>query len=94
MPGAHRQDDLRRCGATTTVTEQSTVFVNDKLWAVENDKCTHQRGDLVPLTGSTVFCEDKKVIVAIGDTAKPDLQGHGPGVDDPSGKSTDVFAYG
>ena len=39
--GAHRQDDLRTCGAKTVVVGQSSVFVNNKLWAVEGDICDH-----------------------------------------------------
>jgi hypothetical protein len=68
--------------------------VNDKLWAVKDDQNDHERGDLVPLVGHNVYCEDKEVIVAIGDTAKPDLEGHEPGETDPVGKSSDTFAYG
>jgi hypothetical protein len=73
MPyGAHRHGDLRTCGATTIVTNQTTVFVNNKLWAVEGDMNTHGDGALVAVTGSTVFVQDKLVIVHGPDNAFPD----------------------
>lgn len=70
--GAHRHGDLRTCGATTVVTNQSTVFVNNKLWAVQGDKNTHGNGDLIAVTGTTVFVENKLVIVHGPDNALPD----------------------
>lgn len=94
MPGAHRHGDSRFCGATTVVEGQGTVFVNGKLWAVENDPNTHNEGRLIAVTGSTVFINGKKVIVAIGDTATVDDAGHSPSEVDPQAKSTNVFAYG
>lgn len=94
MPGAHRHGDTRFCSATTVVEGQGTVFVNGKLWAVENDPNTHTEGRLIPVTGHTVFIGGKEVIVAIGDTATADLAGHSPQPVDPEGHSTNVFAYG
>ncbi len=93
MPGAHRHGDTRFCTATTVVEGQSTVFVNGKLWAVQNDPNTHNEGRLIPITGTTVFIEGKNVIVAVGDTATPDDAGHIPTNVDPDGHSTNVFAY-
>lgn len=73
MPyGAHRHGDLRTCGATTIVNNQTTVFVNGKLWAVEGDKNTDGEGDLVPVTGDTVYVENQLVIVHGPDNAFPD----------------------
>lgn len=65
MPfGAHIHGHLRACGATTVVTNQSTVFVNDQLWAVVGDRNTHSLGGpLTNTTGSTIFVENKNVIV-------------------------------
>jgi uncharacterized Zn-binding protein involved in type VI secretion len=39
----HRNGDSRACGASTTVTGQSTVYVNNKLVAVQNDPNSHGR---------------------------------------------------
>jgi hypothetical protein len=71
MRPAHRQGDSRVCDAITEVVGQSTVFVNDLLWAVQNDPDTHGDGGLIP-TGTTVFIEDKLVIVHTPDHAQPD----------------------
>lgn len=92
MPGAHREDDTRYCSALTIAEGQSTVFVNGKLWAVENDPESHGEGRLISVVGSTVFIEGKKVIV-FGDTATGDNAGHPSGPTDPQGKSDTVFAY-
>lgn len=90
---AHRHGDPRACGATTTVVGQSTVFVNGKLWAVKGDTNTHQAGDLINTTGSTVTIEGKPVIVHGPDLAKPDRAGHVNTQDQTAGGSGDVFAY-
>lgn len=67
MPQSHRDTDLRACTAQTTVVGQSTVYVNNLLWAVEYDLDTHcaPKGPLKP-TLRTVFVENKNVIV-VGD---------------------------
>ena len=70
MALAHRQDDNRSDGDKTVVTGQSTVFVNGKLWAVENDQDTSGNGQLISSVGSTVTINGKKVIVQ-GDQAQP-----------------------
>lgn len=94
MPGAHRNGDSRKCGASNIVVGQSSVFVNGKLWSVDNDPNSHGSGHNKPITGSTVFCEGKLVIVAVGDTCYDiDLLFHPPGVDDPLQSSSDTFAY-
>lgn len=97
MPAAHRHDDLRICGATTTVIGQSTVFVNDKLWSVDGDPNTHGDGALIPGGAPTVFINGKGVIV-LGDHANPDALciPVGPPHCDPIpiGASGDVFAGG
>jgi hypothetical protein len=73
MPyGAHRNGDSRTCGASTVVDNQTTVFVNDRLWAVEGDINSHGDGALVPVTGDTVYVEGKLVIVHGPDNAFPD----------------------
>lgn len=73
MPKAHRNNDARFCGARTIVQGQSTVFVNDKLWAVEGDPNTHVHGELQSIYSKrNIFIENKRAIVAIGDRAAPD----------------------
>lgn len=72
MPyGAHRKDDLRTCGGKTVVVGQSTVFVNNKLWAVAGDTVDHGAGGLIP-TGTTIFVENKLIIAHTPDDAYPD----------------------
>lgn len=95
MPGAHRNGDSRFCSATTIVQNQSTVYVNNKLWAVEGDPNSHGAGNLNAVTGAkNVYIENKKVIVAVGDTAEGDNQDHPKGSTNPSSSSGNVFAYG
>jgi uncharacterized Zn-binding protein involved in type VI secretion len=73
MPfAAHRNGDTRTCGASTVVVGQTTVFVNNRLWAVEGDINSHGSGNLVPVTGDTIYIEDKLVIVHGPDNAFPD----------------------
>lgn len=93
MPGSHRDGDSRFCGAVTVVTRQSTVFVDDKLWAVAGDKNSHEAGFLIPLVGHTVFVEDQEIIVAVGDTATIDDFLHPPALTAPLGFSSTVNAY-
>lgn len=71
MPEAHRNNDLRTCGASTVVSNQSTVTVNSRLWAVKGDPNNHGSGNLIN-TGTTVTIEGKEVIVLFPDNAAPD----------------------
>lgn len=91
MAAAHRHGDARNCGATSIVQNQSTVFVNGKLWAVKGTKNSHENGQLINSTGSTVFVEGIPVIVNGPDHAHPDNASH-PDPMTASG-SGDVFAY-
>lgn len=92
--GAHRNNkDTRKCGAKTKVVGQSTVFVNDELWAVRGDHDDHGDGHLIDTAGHTVFIEDKPVIVHGPDKAVPDKAGHVYGQDETASGSDDVFAY-
>jgi len=97
MPAAHRNGDPRVCGASTSVTNQSTVFVNGKLWAVSGDPNTHGDGGLVP-SGSSVRVEGKLVIVDAPDAAVADalclIVGPPHCVPSTAGGSGDVNAYG
>jgi hypothetical protein len=71
MPANHRDTDARVCGAQTTVQNQSSVYVNGLLWAVDRTTNNHGDGQLIP-TGQTVEVEGKRVIVHTPDHADPD----------------------
>lgn len=58
---AHRDTDLRVCGATTVVIEQSSVYVNGKLWAVDGDPNSHGDGILLATLANEVYINNKKV---------------------------------
>lgn len=91
----HRQDDARICGATTVVQNQSTVFVNSKLWSVKGSIDSHGSGALIN-SGSSVFINGIPVVIK-GDHAQPDNLCFivGPPHCDPIavGCSPDVFCY-
>jgi len=89
---AHRDGDLRACGATTTVVGQGTVFVNGKLWAVKGDTNTHNAGGLIN-TFTGVYVQGKPVIVHTPDLAQSDGAGHVLVQDQTAQGSGDVFAY-
>jgi len=94
MPGAHRDADSRFCSALTIVQGQTTVFVNNLLWAVENDPNTHGDGQLQAFYGAkNIYVENKLIICAVGDKALPDNFGHPGPPTDPSTSSTDTFVY-
>jgi len=93
---AHRHGDARACGATTIVSGQTTVYVNTKLWAVDDDVNTDGDGGLNP-AGTTVKINNKKVVV-VGDPADadslcPDLGGAHCSPSASAG-SGDVTCYG
>jgi uncharacterized Zn-binding protein involved in type VI secretion len=96
MPGAHRFDDLRACGAGTIVVNQFTVYVNGRLWAVLGDIDTHGNGQLTP-KGTTVFAGGLPVVV-LGDPAIPDdkcpLEDGAHCLPATATASGDTFAYG
>lgn len=92
MSQAHREGDNRACGAKTVVVGQKNVFVNGKLWAVEDDPNTHTAGGLIA-SGSTVFINGKKVIVNKPDVAKVDGADHAGAADETAQGSDNVFAY-
>ncbi len=93
---AHRHGDGRACGATTVVQNQSTVFVNGKLWAIRGTVNSHGAGGLINTTGSTVLINGIPIIVYGPDHANPDTLCPIPATHcDPftTGGSPDVFAY-
>lgn len=73
MPTAvHRNGDSRACGASTTVTNQSSVYVNNKLVAVQGDPNSHGGGDLnASVNPGTIFAENIEVVFN-GSTADAD----------------------
>ena len=93
MPQAHRNNDSRFCGALTIVQGQSSVFVNGRLWAVDNDPNTHGAGGLIP-SGTSVFINNKKVIVLFPDQARIDNLDHVAMQDATADGSSNVFAFG
>lgn len=70
--GAHIHGHKRICGASTTVENQSTVYVNSQLWAVKDTTNSDGNGQLINSSGSTVIIENKPVIVHGPDHAHPD----------------------
>lgn len=108
MPGAHREYDMRFCGANTinVAATQNTVFVNGNLWAVEGCRCDHYNpanpnvanGELISIySKQNIFIGSNnqlfRVIVAIGDTANVDSFGHPFPPTDPLVGSPDVICY-
>ena len=67
----HRDTDGRVCGATTTVTGQSTVFANNLLVSVDGDPNSHGAGNLSAGSNS-VFAGNKAVVNNSPDSASPD----------------------
>lgn len=100
MPGAHRHQDVRFCGATTIVTGQTAVVVNGRLWAVEGDRDTHcNQGALAAVYGPPkIVIQGKFIICGVGDIAASDKAGcvikHPTGATNPLGHSVDVLVYG
>lgn len=96
MPGCHRNGDSRFCGAKTVVAGQSTVYVNNQLWAVHGDPDTHVTGGLIAFYGpKNVEIENIKIICAPGDHAQtePIPPFHAPPATWPSGHSPDTYVY-
>lgn len=97
MPAAHRNNDQRSEGSTTQVVGQQTVFVNNQLWAVENDLDNDGGGTLISKSKGTVYVNNKKIIVINTDDADPDslcfLLGGEHCHPHPQQGSGDVFAY-
>ena len=94
----HRNTDSRSCGASTIVTGQSSVFVNNLLASVQGDPNTHGGGALgATVNDGSVFINNRKVVLK-GSSASPDTlcPFAGPPHCDPKsvGASPDVFACG
>jgi hypothetical protein len=94
----HRNTDSRSCGATTTVTGQSTVYINNLLASVQGDPNTHGGGNLLAnVNDGSVFINGIKLVLQ-GSGASPDLLcvPLGPPHCNPKsvGASPNVFACG
>ena len=66
----HRDTDSRACGATTTVSGQSTVWANNLLISVDGDPNSHGGGELSAACNN-VFVENKMVVIK-GNSAAAD----------------------
>lgn len=106
MPPAHRDGDMRFCGANTinVAASQNTVFVNGNLWAVEGCACDHwnpetpnvANGYLISIYSKrNIFIGNNflRAIVALGDSANVDYQGHPFPPTDPAIGSPNVICY-
>lgn len=93
MPGAHRDTDLRACGATTASVQSRNVYVNGLLWSINGDPNTHGAGNLIAAVNQVFI--GGTMVVNLGDLAAPD--GLCPIVGGPHclplavGASSDVF---
>lgn len=88
----HRDSDPRICGASTTVSGQSTVFANNLLVSVDGDPNSHGGGAL-SAGSNQVFVNNKAVVNHTPDSASADalcpIPPHcGP---DTAGGSSNVF---
>ena len=92
MPLAHRNNDLRVCGAKTVVQGQSSVTIEGELWAVRDDPNDHEEGKLIP-TYSGITIEGKDVIVHTPDLATADIAGHDPSLTKTATSAPDVSGY-
>ena len=70
MSYAHRETDVRSCGATTISVGQDFVFVDSLLWAVAGDPNTDGGGALI---NSIDYITINNIpIIVEGDNASPD----------------------
>jgi hypothetical protein len=67
---SHRDQDARRCGATTIASGQNFVTVDNKLWAVNGDNNTDGGGALI--SSQTWVTIEGKGIIINNDNAAPD----------------------
>lgn len=95
--GAHRETDSRFCNAFTSVTGQSTFFINNLKAAVEGDLDSHNNlGALISQTSGSFNINGKKLIVSMLDGSNPDVEGivgHVTNLPTPKGGSSDFSAY-
>jgi uncharacterized Zn-binding protein involved in type VI secretion len=67
---AHRNTDVRTCGASTVSVQSKNVYVNGLLWSINGDPNSHGGGNLFAAT-KQVFIGGIAV-VNVGDSAAPD----------------------
>jgi uncharacterized Zn-binding protein involved in type VI secretion len=70
MAIAHRNGDLRDCGATTIVKGQNFVTVDGALWSVDGDD--NSDGDGALHTSHSWITISGLGIIVVGDVADPD----------------------
>lgn len=70
MSGAHRDTDLRACGATTVSAQSKNVYVNGKLWSINGDPNTDGGGSLIAAVKNVYI--GGTMVVNQGDSASPD----------------------
>jgi len=70
VPQVHRNGDSRSCGAGTTASNNSRVFVNNRPISVDNDPNTHGGGELNAACNK-VFV-DEVLVVLNGNSAASD----------------------
>lgn len=73
MPGIHRNTDSRICDATTQVTGQSTVYVENLLASVNGDPNSHGNGELIAIDNG-VYINNKLVVNHAPTSASADLK--------------------
>ena len=94
----HRNGDSRACGASTIVSGQSNVFVNNKLGSVKGDPNSHGGGKVTASNNDgTVFINGIPVVL-LGSSSTPDSLCPIPGGSHCAPKATsaspNVFACG
>lgn len=77
MAGVHRNTDSRACGASTNVTGQNTVYVNNKLCSVHGDPNSHGGGNLKAACNNVKV--NHKLVVIQGNSASADSRCPIPG---------------
>jgi len=89
MAFAHRNLDLRSCGATTIALGQNYVTIDGQFWAVAGDACSHGNGQLIPQ--QNFISIDGKYVIGVGDHSSPDSSSHNDPVATGSGLFVDIL---
>lgn len=75
MPAVHRDTDKRSCKSVTEVKGNASVYINNLLASVKNDPNSHKRGELKASNNTSVYVENKLLVLVYSD-AYPDNAGH------------------
>ena len=70
MAAAHRNTDLRACGATTVSSQGAKVYVNSLLWAINGDPDSEGDGQLIAAVNNVFI--GGQMVVKNGNSASPD----------------------